>query len=226
MKIGDLVAVNLVPAGHEYKLATVRNMNRKVSVAMGLRISGKHMEVGDAFRTRIDGRVGEIVSKYFDGGFSGHVVMERSGSRFTGDCMIHLDTGMTLQATGQAQEAILAFETAAERLEKRLRRYKRRLKSHAGGNANEPIDVSYTVMAPVADEEEEVPEDYAPAIVAESTMALRTMSVANAVIELDTKESPVFVFRNAGNDRLNIVYRRADGNIGWIDPSAVKTVNA
>lgn len=226
MKIGGLVAVNLVPAGHEYKLATVRNMNRKVSVAMGLRISGKQMEVGDAFRTRIDGRVREIVSKYFDGGFSGHVVMERSGSRFTSDCMIHLDTGMTLQATGQAQEAILAFETAAERLEKRLRRYKRRLKSHTVNVANEPIDVSYTVMAPVADEEEEVPEDYAPAIVAESTMALRTMSVASAVIELDTKESPVFVFRNAGNDRLNIVYRRADGNIGWIDPSAVKTVNA
>ncbi len=75
-------------------------------------------------------------------------------------------------------------------------------------------------MAPVADDDEEVPEDYAPAIVAESTMALKTMSVANAVIELDTKDSPVFVFRNAGNDHVNVVYRRADGNIGWIDPSA------
>jgi ribosomal subunit interface protein len=184
------------------------------------------MEVGDAFRTRIDGRIGDIVSKYFDGGFSGHVVMERSGSRFTADCMIHIDTGMTLQATGQAQEAIPAFEAAAERLEKRMRRYKRRLKSHAASPANEPIDVSYAVMAPVADEDEEVPEDYAPAIVAETTLALKTMSVASAVIELDTKDSPVFVFRNAGSDRVNIVYRRADGNIGWIDPSAVKSVNA
>lgn len=201
-------------------------MNRKVSFEMGLRISGKQMEVGDAFRTRIDGRVGEIVSKYFDGGFSGHVVMERSGSRFAGDCTIHLDTGMTLQATGQAQEAIAAFEAAADRLEKRLRRYKRRLKSHTNSAGNEPVDVSYAVMAPVAEDDEEVPEDYAPAIVAESTMALKTMSVASAVIELDTKESPVFVFRNAGSDRVNIVYRRADGNIGWIDPSAVKSANA
>lgn len=201
-------------------------MNRKVSNEMGLRISGKQMEVGDAFRTRIDGRVGDIVSKYFDGGFSGHIVMERSGSRFAADCTIHLDTGMTLQATGQAQEAIPAFEAAADRLEKRLRRYKRRLKSHPTSAGNEPIDVSYAVMAPVADEDEEVPEDYAPAIVAESTMSLKTMSVASAVVELDTKESPVFVFRNAGSDRVNIVYRRADGNIGWIDPSAVKSTNA
>ena len=77
-------------------------------------------------------------------------------------------------------------------------------------------------MAPIADDDEEVPEDYAPAIVAESTMALKTMSVASAVVELDTKESPVFVFRNAGNEHVNIVYRRPDGNIGWIDPSTTK----
>jgi len=201
-------------------------MNRKVSFEMGLRISGKHMEVGEAFRTRIDGRIRDIVSKYFDGGFSGHVVTEKSGSRFTADCTIHIDTGMTFQATGEAQEAIAAFEAAAERLEKRLRRYKRRLKSRPSSPVVDAVDVSYAVMAPVADEDEEVPEDYAPAIVAESTMALKTMSVANAVIELDTKDSPVFVFRNAGSDRVNIVYRRADGNIGWIDPSAVKSVNA
>jgi ribosome hibernation promoting factor len=77
-------------------------------------------------------------------------------------------------------------------------------------------------MAPLADDDEDFPEDFAPAIVAESTMVLKTMSVASAVIELDTKDSPVFVFRNAGNDHLNIVYRRPDGNIGWIDPSTAK----
>lgn len=183
------------------------------------------MEVGDAFRTRIEGRIGDIVSKYFDGGFSGNVVTEKSGSRFTADCTIHLDTGMALQATGEAQEAVAAFEAAAERLEKRMRRYKRRLKSHTNNSAD-AIDISYAVVAPVADDDEEVPEDYAPAIVAETTMALKTMSVASAVIELDTRESPVVVFRNAGNDRVNIVYRRADGNIGWIDPSAIKSVDA
>lgn len=188
---------------------------------MNLRISGKHMEIGDSFRTKIEGRIGDAVDKYFDGGFSGHVTVEKSGSRFTADCMVRLDTGISLQATGQAQDPQVAFDAAAERIEKRLRRYKRRLKSYAPNGAGaEAIDVDYRVFAPVAEEDEEVPEDYAPAIVAESTMALKTMSVASAVIELDTKDSPVFVFRNAGNDHVNVVYRRADGNIGWIDTSS------
>lgn len=193
---------------------------------MSLRISGKHMEIGDAFRSKIEGRVGEAVVKYFDGGFAGHVTVEKSGSRFTADCMVRLDTGMALQATGQAQDPQLAFDAAAERIEKRLRRYKRRLKSHAPSVSADGIDLDYRVMAPVADEDDEVPEDYAPAIVAESTMALRTMSVASAVIELDTKDSPVFIFRNAGNEHVNVVYRRADGNIGWIDTSSAAAARA
>lgn len=193
---------------------------------MSLRISGKHMEIGDAFRTRIEGRIGETVDKYFDGGFAGHVTVVKSGSRFSADCMIHLDSGMALQASGDAQEPTAAFEAAADRLEKRLRRYKRKLKSHGNGNGGfEPTDIAYTVMSPVTDDDDEVPEDFAPAIVAESTVALKTMSVASAVIELDTKESPVFVFRNAGNAQVNIVYRRADGNIGWIDPSSARAAN-
>lgn len=187
---------------------------------MNLRISGKHMDIGDAFRERIETRIGEAVDKYFDGGFSGRVTVEKSGSRYAADCVIHIDTGLVLQGTGQAQEPQAAFDAAAERIEKRLRRYKRRLKSHNTGSERE-TDIAYRVMAPVADDEDEVPEDYAPAVVAESRMILRTMSVASAVIELDTKDSPVYVFRNAGNDQVNIVYRRPDGNIGWIDASAL-----
>ena len=187
---------------------------------MSLRISGKHMEIGDAFRSKIEGRVGEAVGKYFDGGYSGSVTVEKSGSRFSADCVVHLDTGISLQAAGQAQDPQLAFDAAAERIEKRLRRYKRRLKAHPVSTATDWIDLDYRVVAPVAEEDEEVPEDYAPAIVAESTVALKTMSVASAVIELDTKDSPVFVFRNAGNEHVNVVYRRADGNIGWIDTSS------
>lgn len=193
---------------------------------MSLRISGKHMEIGDAFRTRIESRIGDAVDKYFDGGFSGRVTVEKSGSRFTADCTIHIDTGMILQATGQAQDPQLAFDAAAERVEKRLRRYKRRLKSHnTGSNGVDPIDMAYRVMAPVGEEDEEVPDDYAPAVVAESTVALKTMSVAGAVIELDTQDTPVVVFRNAGTDTVNIVYRRPDGNIGWIDPSSALGAN-
>ncbi|MEQ9572040.1 MAG: sigma 54 modulation/S30EA ribosomal C-terminal domain-containing protein, partial [Nitratireductor sp.] len=138
------------------------------------------------------------------------------------DCMLHLDTGMTLQAEGRAQDPQAAFDAAADRVEKRLRRYKRRLKSHQGAPEEAAwTDIAYTIMAPVADEDDEVPEDFSPAIVAESSLALKTMSVASAVIELDTKDSPVYVFRNAGTDTVNIVYRREDGNIGWIDPSSV-----
>lgn len=192
---------------------------------MSLRVSGKHMEIGDAFRTRIEDRISEAVNKFFDGGFSGHVTVEKSGSRFSADCLVHLDTGTVLQATGAAQEPQSAFDAAAERVEKRLRRYKRRLKSHnTGGNGNLAEDIAYRVMEPVADTEDEVPDDYAPAIVAESSVPLSTMSVASAVIQLDMKENPVFVFRNAGNDQVNIVYRRPDGNIGWIDPSSASAV--
>ncbi len=187
---------------------------------MSLRISGKQMDIGEAFRTRISDRVGEAIEKYFDGGYSGHVTVEKSGSRYSADCLLRLDSGMSLQATGQAQEPQAAFDAAAERLDKRLRRYKRRLKAHPSGNNNGITEemIDYRVVAAVADEDEEVSEEYAPAIVAETALSLKTMSVASAVIELDTKDSPVFVFRNAGDERVNIVYRRADGNIGWIDP--------
>lgn len=187
---------------------------------MSLRISGKHMDIGDAFRVRIEGRIEDAVNKYFDGGYGGAVTVEKNGSRFSADCLVHLDSGISLQANGQAQDPQLAFEAAAERVEKRLRRYKRRLKAHPVSVAAEWIDLDYRVVAPVADEDEEVPVDYAPAVVAESTVALKTMSVADAVIELDTRDGPVVIFRNAGNSHVNVVYRRADGNIGWIDTSS------
>ena len=190
---------------------------------MSLRISGKHMEIGDAFRSRIEGRIGETIEKYFDGGFSGHVTVEKSGPRFSADCVIFLDTGMGLQAAGQAYDPQAAFEAASDRIETRLRRYKRKLRSYDGAATDRDEDIAYRVMAPVAEDDEEVAENYAPAIVAELTVALKTMSVARAIIELDTKDSPVFVFRNAGSDQVNIVYRRADGNIGWIDPSTAMT---
>jgi ribosomal subunit interface protein len=190
---------------------------------MSLRISGKHMEIGEAFRSRIEGRIGETIEKYFDGGFSGHVTVEKSGPRFSADCVIFLDTGMGLQAAGQAYDPQAAFEAASDRIETRLRRYKRKLRSYDGAANGRDEDIAYRVMAAVPEDDEEVPEDYAPAVVAESTLSLKTMSVARAIVELDTKDSPVFVFRNAGNDQVNIIYRRADGNIGWIDPSTAMT---
>ncbi|AZN69891.1 ribosome-associated translation inhibitor RaiA [Georhizobium profundi] len=191
---------------------------------MSVRVSGKHMEIGEAFRTRIEDKIQDAVSKYFDGGYSSQVTVEKSGSRFTADCKIHLDTGVVMQATGEGQEPQFAFDGASERLEKRLRRYKRRLKDHHAGNGqSKMMELPYTVMDSGSDEDDEIPEDYAPVIVAESSKVVRTMSVASAVMALDMTDEPVLIFRNAGNDALNVVYRRTDGNIGWVDAANNKS---
>lgn len=189
---------------------------------MSVRVSGKHMEIGDSFRQRIEGSVADAVTKYFDGGYSGQIVVTKSSSRFSADCMIHLDTGVNLHAAGEANDPQLAFDAAAERIEKRLRRYKRRLKDHHAPNSGTHVEVAYAVMDAMPEEQEEVPEDFAPTIVAESTKKLRTMTVASAVMALDMTDEPVLLFRSPGKDGLNIVYRRNDGNIGWIDSTNIK----
>ncbi|MDP2732435.1 MAG: sigma 54 modulation/S30EA ribosomal C-terminal domain-containing protein, partial [Hoeflea sp.] len=127
-------------------------------------------------------------------------------------------TGVVLHATGEAQDPHPAFDAAAERVEKRLRRYKRRLKDHHGNGQQAQTELAYSVVDSTSDDaDEEVPDDYAPAIIAESTKQLVTMSVANAVMALDMTDERILMFRNAGNEALNVVYRRDDGNIGWID---------
>ena len=191
---------------------------------MSVRVSGKHMEIGDSFRQKIEDHIGEAVTKYFDGGYSSQVVVVKSGSRFSADYKVHLDTGIVLHAAGEANDPQGSFDAAAERIEKRLRRYKRRLKDHHAGNtqANGSAEVAYTVMDGVPDEADEVPEDFAPTIVAESSRPLKTMSVASAVMALDMTDEPVLLFRSPGKEQLNIVYRRPDGNIGWIDSANIK----
>ncbi len=189
---------------------------------MPISVSGKNMDIGEAFRTRIEDQITDAVTKYFAGGYSSQVTVEKSGSRFTSDCKVHLDTGVVLQATGEAQDPLVSFEAAAERVEKRLRRYKRKLKSHQI-NTDAFAVVADSTMGTNAITEEEVSEDYAPTIVAESTRQLNTMSVANAVMSLDMTDEPLLIFRSPGNDAMNIVYRRNDGNIGWIDAGEVKS---
>ncbi|MCM2291579.1 ribosome-associated translation inhibitor RaiA [Allorhizobium sp. BGMRC 0089] len=187
---------------------------------MSVRVSGKQMEIGDSFRQRIESQIADAVGKYFDGGYSSQVIVSKSAFRFSADCIIHLDTGINLHATGEATEPQAAFDAAAERIEKRLRRYKRKLKDHHGNGT--PLEIAYTVMDAIPEDDEEVPENFAPTIVAESTKKLRTMSVATAVMALDMTDEPIVLFRSPGKDELNIVYRRNDGNIGWIDSAAIK----
>lgn len=189
---------------------------------MSVRIAGKHMEIGDAFRLRIESQIADAIKKYFDGGYSGQVIVEKAGSRFSADCRLHLDSGANLHAAGEANDPQLAFDMAFDRVEKRLRRYKRKLKDHHLGVGNGHAEVAYTVMDTGIEDDEEAPENFAPAIVAESTKKLKTMSVASAVMALDMTDEPVLMFRNPGSEHLNIVYRRQDGNIGWIDAANIK----
>lgn len=185
---------------------------------MSLKVSGIHMNIGETLTSRIHDRIEEAVTKYFTNGYSGHVNVEKSGNWYESDCSIHLDSGILLQAKAKAADPTSSFEDAADKIEKRLRRYKRRLKNHHGSAKPKASQAFYSVVE-IPDDESEMPEDYNPLVIAETTTTVNTQSVAQAVIELDLTDNPVVVFKNAANDQINVVYRRGDGNIGWIDPS-------
>ena len=192
---------------------------------MPFRVSGKNIEVGDALRERIAARVLESLEKYFDGGFSGHVTVGKEAFGFHTECVVHLDSGVVLRSDAMAADPYLSADQAADNLEKRLRRYHRRLKdNHGNGRALDDIPVidapSYVIAAPEHDSDDEEIA-FNPVIIAESTTALKRCSVSEAVTELDMTGVPVIVFRHATHGRINLVYRRADGNVGWIDPPAL-----
>lgn len=189
---------------------------------MALRVSGKNIDVGEALRTRLSDRVSEVLSKYFDGGWTGHVTVSRDGSGYRSECLLHLDSGVNLQAHGNAHDANASADAAVDKVEKRLRRYKQRLKDrHGHGNGNGAVDAqSYVLEAvPEMDTDEEI-SGWSPTVVAEQVTRLRQLSVADAVLELDITGAPVVVFRHAGHGRMSVVYRRPDGHVGWIDPAA------
>lgn len=191
---------------------------------MSLRISGKNLDVGEALRGQAEARVAAALSKYYEGGYQGHVTVGKDGTAFKTDGVLHLSSGITLEASATAHDAYASLDKMAERIEKRLRRYKRRLKDRSASNGRDVVleIPSYVIAAP-DDDIEELDLDQVgdnPAIVAESTKSLRELTVGDAVAELDMTGSPVVVFRHAGNGRMNVVYRRRDGNIGWIDPPA------
>jgi ribosomal subunit interface protein len=188
---------------------------------MMLRISGKNMDVGDALRSKAEGHFESVVRKYFDGNYSGHLTLEPEGPGYSAQLTVHLDSGATLQSSAYGGDAISAFEQMAEAIETRLRRYNGRLKQHrrhgTGDDADEESAQSYVLAAP--DDADAIDVDYSPPVIAESTASLRQLSVGQAVLELDLSGAELLVFRHAGHGGVNVVYRRADGNIGWIDPA-------
>jgi ribosomal subunit interface protein len=197
---------------------------------MTLRISGKSISVGDALRSRVSERTDEVLRKYFDGNYSGHITLSKDGFGFRTDCALHLDSGITLEADSNATDAYASADQALLMIEKRLRRYKSRLKdrsvrkayaaSAALAEINAPLDApSYVIEAP-AEGDEEVTA-YSPVIIAEATTSLKRLSVSEAVMELDLTGAACLVFQHGSSGRVNIIYRRTDGNVGWVDPPAV-----
>jgi len=199
---------------------------------MTLRISGKSINVGEALRERVSERTDEVLRKYFDGNYSGHITLSKDGFSFRTDCSLHLDSGVTLEAESNAVDAYASADAALLMIEKRLRRYKSRLKdrsarkAHAAATALAEIDgalldaPSYVIEAPAQGDEEVT--SYNPVIIAEATTALKRLSVSEAVMELDLTGAACLVFQHGSSGRVNIIYRRSDGHIGWVDPPAIK----
>lgn len=186
---------------------------------MALRVSGKNLDIGEALRNQVSERLSNALQKYFDGNYSGHVTVTKDGAGFRTDCVLHLTSGTTLEASGAAHDAYASFDQTAERIEKRLRRYKRRLKERqpSQNGRSQAVETPYSVLEAPTDESAE--EDaYHPAIIAETTKALHRFSVSDAVLELDMLGSTALVFIHASTGRVNVVYRRGDGAIGWVDP--------
>jgi len=199
---------------------------------MTLRISGKSISIGDALRARVNDRTDEVLRKYFDGNYSGHITLSKDGFGFRTDCALHLDSGITLEADSNATDAYASADAALLMIEKRLRRYKSRLKDRSArktyaANAalaelnGAALDApSYVIEAPAEGDDEVI--EYSPVIIAEATTALKRLSVSEAVMELDLSGAPCLVFQHGSSGRVNIIYRRADGNVGWVDPPAVR----
>ncbi|QJF49787.1 ribosome hibernation-promoting factor, HPF/YfiA family [Roseobacter ponti] len=188
---------------------------------MRYQISGKQIDIGEALQTHVKEELGEAVKKYAERPTEAVVVFSKSGHEFVCEATVHLSTGLTAQAKAHQNEIYSAFDACCEKMEKQLRRYKRRLKDHHKDRA-EPVEIfgasSYILASDSDSEESNEPETLQPMIVAEMETKIPSLSVGEAVMQMELAGAPVLVFRNEGKQGVNVVYRRDDGNIGWIDP--------
>lgn len=205
---------------------------------MPIQLTGKNIQASEAFKDYITAKLEESLEKYIGPEISGHIRIEKERGRFRTDCSLRLKTGLLLESHGEGPDAYASADAAVERMDKRLRRYKRRLKSHhAGRQSDNPVREfaanDFTVRADERDEdgtllldgiEEEMAEH--PVIIAEAERSIPELSVSEAVMQLDLTERTFLVFRNGSHGGVNVVYRRQDGHIGWIDPTTPGTAAA
>ncbi|MGJ8546053.1 MAG: ribosome hibernation-promoting factor, HPF/YfiA family [Sulfitobacter sp.] len=188
---------------------------------MRYQISGKQIDIGDALQTHVKTELGAIVQKYAERPTDAQVIFSKSGHEYVCEATVHLSTGLTASAKAFATEIYSAFDGCGEKMEKQLRRYKRRLKDHHKDRV-EPVELfgaSTYILASTDDSDDQEPETLQPMIIAEMQTKIATLSVGEAVMHMELSGAPVLMFRKQGSEGVNVVYRREDGNIGWIDPA-------
>lgn len=186
-------------------------------------ISGKQIDIGEALQVHVRAELGDVVGKYAGRPTDANIVFSKDAHEFVCEATVHLSTGLSAQARAHATEIYSAFDKCSEKLDKQLRRYKRRLKDHHRDRA-QPVELSAAssyILAASGNSDESEPESLQPMIIAEMESKIPSISVGEAVMQMELAEAPVLVFRNEGNNGINVVYRRDDGNIGWVDPNNV-----
>jgi ribosomal subunit interface protein len=192
-----------------------------MEAALRYQISGKQIDIGESLQSHVQSELGSVVEKYAGRPTDASVVFSKEGHEFVCEATVHLSTGLTVSARGHASEIYAAFDATAEKMDKQLRRYKRRLKDHHRDRAQpvELLGASSYILAGSEETGESEPETLQPIIIAEMETQIPSLSVGEAVMQMELAGAPVLVFRNEGTKSgVNIVYRRDDGNIGWIDP--------
>lgn len=187
---------------------------------MKFQITGKQIDIGEALQIHVKDALGDVMEKYAGRPTDASVVFSKSGHEHVCESVVHLSTGLTAQARGSAPEIYAAFDASLEKMDKQLRRNKRRLKDHQRDRPNpvELMEAQAYILASTDESDVAADEDLAPVIVAEMETKVPTISVGEAVMQMELASTPVLVFRNEKHNGVNVVYRREDGNIGWIDP--------
>jgi ribosomal subunit interface protein len=188
-------------------------------MAMNLTVSGKQIDIGEALRDHVQRSLDAAVAKYFDGALEGTVTFSRHAHEFRSDISVHVGRNIMAQGHGTAGDPYVAFEAACEHVAKRLRRHKRRLRDHNSRTVREAEDIlaRQSVIAVESDADGDS-AGHDPLVIAEMQASVQTLTVGEAVMRLDLGQLPALMFRNRANGLFNMVYRRSDGNIGWVDP--------
>ncbi len=196
---------------------------------MQLSVQGRQIDVGDAFREHASHTLGAVLGKYFGDAIDVSVTLSREGHQFRAMVATHIGKGIELHASAESAEPYPAFDQAVERLAKRLRRYKRRLRDHHRDLEQSASDVlaaqQYVLQVEQSGAEEEVAADNQPAVIAEIETEIPSLTVSDAVMRMDLADVPALLFRNKAHGGLNMLYRRSDGNVGWVDPRGNRTTD-